>query len=97
MRGRWHYAADLDRPWCAVSQGAMQPSAWHQICSLVENIGGMLGVVSPRVQGDLERFKAFIESQSIETGAWQGISEQSRTCVLAGANAVIISGTRVCC
>jgi len=56
---------------------------------LVENIGDMLGVVSPRVRGDLERFKVFIESQGMETGAWRGTSEQSRTCVLAGANTVI--------
>lgn len=46
---------------------------------LVENVGDMLGVVSARVRDDLERFKAFIESQGLETGAWRGTIEQSRT------------------
>jgi uncharacterized membrane protein len=42
---------------------------------LVEHVGDMLGVVSRRVRGDLERFKAFIESQGQETGAWRGTVE----------------------
>jgi uncharacterized membrane protein len=39
---------------------------------ITEKIGDMLGVVSRRVQGDLERFKTFIESRGRETGAWRG-------------------------
>jgi hypothetical protein len=35
-------------------------------------------VVSRRVRGDLERFKAFIESQGRETGAWRGTVEPRR-------------------
>jgi uncharacterized membrane protein len=46
---------------------------------LVENAGDMLGVVSSRVRGDLERFKAFVESQGVETGAWRGTIKQSKT------------------
>ena len=38
---------------------------------LVENVGDALGVVSSRVQGDLERFKEFIEKRGRETGAWR--------------------------
>lgn len=38
----------------------------------VENLGDTLGVVSLRVQGDLERFKEFIEKRGRETGAWRG-------------------------
>jgi len=38
----------------------------------VENVGDELGAVSLRVQGDLERFKAFIEARGRETGAWRG-------------------------
>lgn len=38
----------------------------------IENVGDVLGVVSLRVQGDLERFKKFIEKCSRETGAWRG-------------------------
>lgn len=43
----------------------------------VENIGSALGVVGHRVQGDLERFKDFIESRGAETGAWRGEVRQS--------------------
>lgn len=42
----------------------------------VETIGDVLGFVSRRVQGDLERFKKFIESRGVETGAWRGTIEQ---------------------
>jgi len=38
----------------------------------VENVGDVLGVMSMRVQGDLERFKEFIESRGRETGQWRG-------------------------
>ena len=44
---------------------------------VVENIGDVLGVFSRRVQGDLERFKEFIESRGHETGAWRGSVDQS--------------------
>ena len=39
---------------------------------LVEKVGDALGVVSRRVEGDLERFKRFIEERGEETGAWRG-------------------------
>jgi uncharacterized membrane protein len=39
---------------------------------LVEKAGDMLGAVSMRVQGDLDRFKKFLESRGTETGAWRG-------------------------
>jgi uncharacterized membrane protein len=38
----------------------------------VEKIGDALGFVSRRVEGDLERFKKFIEERGTETGAWRG-------------------------
>jgi uncharacterized membrane protein len=38
----------------------------------VEKLGEVLGVVSRRVEGDLERFKRFVEERSIETGGWRG-------------------------
>jgi uncharacterized membrane protein len=37
-----------------------------------EKVGSALGLVSSRVQGDLERFKTFIEARGRETGAWRG-------------------------
>jgi uncharacterized membrane protein len=39
---------------------------------VIENIGDALGVVSARVQGDLNRFKAYLETRHTETGAWRG-------------------------
>ncbi|HVM29627.1 MAG TPA: SRPBCC family protein [Candidatus Limnocylindrales bacterium] len=46
----------------------------------VEQVGGALGFDDRRVQGDLERFKEFIESRGTETGAWRGeIKQESGT------------------
>jgi uncharacterized membrane protein len=39
---------------------------------IVENVGDFLGVMSGRAEGDLERFKDFIEDRGVETGAWRG-------------------------
>ena len=40
---------------------------------LKEKVGSALGVAERRIEGDLERFKAFIESRGgQETGAWRG-------------------------
>jgi uncharacterized membrane protein len=38
----------------------------------VENVGDALGLVKRQVEGDLKRFKEFIESRGQETGAWRG-------------------------
>ena len=38
----------------------------------VEGVGDALGVVSTRIEGDLRRFKEFIENRGVETGAWRG-------------------------
>ena len=37
-----------------------------------EQAGGALGVASRRVEGDLKRFKEFIEARGKESGAWRG-------------------------
>ena len=39
---------------------------------LVEKAGDALHVVERQAQGDLERFKEFIESEEFATGAWRG-------------------------
>lgn len=39
---------------------------------VVEHIGDALGFVERRVEGDLRRFKEFIEARGSETGAWRG-------------------------
>jgi uncharacterized membrane protein len=38
----------------------------------VEKIGDWVGVVGRRVEGDLKRFRDFIESRGRETGQWRG-------------------------
>ena len=40
--------------------------------TLTESMGDLLGFVSRRVSGDLERFKSFIEKRQTPTGAWRG-------------------------
>ena len=37
-----------------------------------ESVGSSLGLVDRRVEGDLERFKEFIEERGTESGAWRG-------------------------
>ncbi len=39
---------------------------------LLEKLGLATGVIDHRVEGDLERFKSFIEQRGSETGAWRG-------------------------
>jgi uncharacterized membrane protein len=46
---------------------------------LVENTGDAMGFVSRRVEGDLKRFKEFIENRGRETGAWRRTVQQSHT------------------
>lgn len=45
---------------------------WYDPQGFLENTGDALGVVSLRIQGDLERFKEFIEQRGHETGSWRG-------------------------
>ena len=40
--------------------------------TLVEHAGAALGIVGRRIEGDLQRFKEFIESRGQATGAWRG-------------------------
>ena len=40
--------------------------------TLGEKVGDFLGAVGRRVEGDLGRFKEFIEARDSETGAWRG-------------------------
>jgi uncharacterized membrane protein len=45
---------------------------------VMEKAGDAVGVVSHRVEGDLERFKEFIEARGRETGGWRGEIRQDR-------------------
>ena len=38
----------------------------------VETVGAALGILERAVEGDLKRFKEFIESREVPTGAWRG-------------------------
>ena len=46
---------------------------------IVEQVGDKLGFFGRQVEGDLERFKTFIESRGNETGAWRGEVGQTTT------------------
>jgi uncharacterized membrane protein len=63
----------------AVSFAAVDPNTTTVTLSLsyeplgaVEKIGDALGIVSARVDGDLKRFRDFIEERGRATGAWRG-------------------------
>lgn|SRR5487761_1339468 len=43
---------------------------------IVEEVGDKLGVFGHRVDGDLKRFKEFVEARGTETGAWRGEVDQ---------------------
>ena len=38
----------------------------------VETVGAALGILERAVEGDLKRFKEYIESREVPTGAWRG-------------------------
>ena len=58
------------------SKGAEQTNVTlrleYEPVGIFESVGGALGLVDGRVEGDLKRFKEFIEGQGHETGAWRG-------------------------
>ena len=44
----------------------------YQPLGAIEQIGDALGLVGSRVEGDLKRFREFIEERGRATGAWRG-------------------------
>ena len=57
-------------------QTSVQLTLEYEPEGLVENVGDRLNIVENQAERDLERFKAFIESEGYATGAWRGsISE----------------------
>jgi carbon monoxide dehydrogenase subunit G len=46
---------------------------------LVEKVGDFLNVVQRQAEGDLERFKQFIESRGTATGGWRGAVNEAGT------------------
>ena len=46
---------------------------------VLETVGDKLGVVDHRIEGDLTRFKSFIESRGTEEGGWRGTVDRPTT------------------
>jgi uncharacterized membrane protein len=59
------YAVDPNRTRVTVRIG-------YDPTGIVETVGDKLGFMARRVEGDLERFKQFIESRGAATGSWRG-------------------------
>ena len=43
---------------------------------MIETVGSAIGVPERQVEGDLKRFKEFIEQRAVASGAWRGTVEQ---------------------
>ena len=46
---------------------------------IVETVGTAVGIPDRAVSGDLDRFKAYVESRDVPTGSWRGSVEQTDT------------------
>ena len=44
----------------------------YELTGMKEKVGDALGFLSARVEADLRRFKEFIETKQVPTGAWRG-------------------------
>ena len=44
----------------------------YDVEGFTEKAADAMGIIEDRVEGDLKRFKKFIESRGVETGAWRG-------------------------
>jgi uncharacterized membrane protein len=44
---------------------------------VIESVGDAVGVPERQVEGDLKRFKEFIEQRAVPSGAWRGTVEQN--------------------
>lgn len=49
----------------------------YETSGFAEKAAEMLGIIKHRVQGDLDRFKDFIEERGAPTGAWRGEVENN--------------------
>ena len=58
--------------WAAARKTSMHLSLEYEPEGLLEKVGDKLNVVENQAEGDLDRFKAFIESERYATGAWRG-------------------------
>jgi uncharacterized membrane protein len=49
----------------------------YEPTGIVESVGDALGLVTRRLEGDLQRFKEMLEQRGRETGAWRGTVPQT--------------------
>jgi uncharacterized membrane protein len=71
-RGETKHAGEVRFEPVGESQTRVKLSMSYAPESFIEKAGDALGLVSKRIEGDLGRFKEFIESRDYETGAWRG-------------------------
>ena len=48
----------------------------YEPAGAVETVGSALGIPQKQIEGDMDRFKKFIEARGQETGAWRGEIER---------------------
>jgi uncharacterized membrane protein len=65
----------------------------YELIGAKEKVGDALGIVSARVEGDLRRFKEFIESRKVADGAWRGEIREGQV-RRSGSGATSASGVR---
>ena len=71
LTGPEHGGAVLFRP-VADGQTEVSLRIKYDPKGFTENVGDALGFVSRRVQGDLERFRDFMDERGRATGGWRG-------------------------
>ena len=62
---------------------------------LVEKVGDKLNIVERQAEGDLERFKAFIEAEGYATGGWRGSVNEAAAVGTPGVDAAPRRGATV--
>ncbi|UJP40342.1 SRPBCC family protein [Cellulomonas palmilytica] len=69
--GTTHVGQVTFEPISATQTRVHVQTAWEPE-TLVEKAGAAIGADDRQVKADLKRFKEFIESRGVETGAWRG-------------------------
>jgi ribosome-associated toxin RatA of RatAB toxin-antitoxin module len=72
-------------------QTSVQLSLEYQPEGIVETIGDKLHVVDRQVEGDLKRFKDFIEDEGYASGAWRGTVNEGAFAATPGVEAAAAS------
>jgi len=63
----------------SIDQTSVRLELEYEPEGLVETIGDKLNFIERQAEGDLERFKAFIEDEGYATGAWRGSIDDGMT------------------